>query len=227
MAMNTIGIESGQVRILLVDDHPVVREGLRMAIATRPEFHICGSVENTVQAAEAITREKPDVMVLDLSLQGTSGLDFIKHLQISDPGLPILVLSAMDETDYAERAIRAGAKGYIMKQEPLEKLIKAMVAVSEGRVYLSDAIRSSLVQRMVKNSSTDSASPVAELSDRELEVFSEVGSGLGTRQIAEKLHLSVKTVEAHFANIKRKMKLEGSSALLRSAIRWLDAKNPI
>ena len=223
--MNT---QSGteQVRILLVDDHPVVREGLRIAISSRPEFHICGSVADTAEALKVLAAEKPDAMVLDLGLKDASGLDFIKELQTSHPGLPILVLSALNESEYAERVIRAGAQGYIMKHEPIEKLILAMITVAEGRVYLSEGIKAHILERIVKHSTSEPRSPVAELTDRELQVFREIVAGLNPRQIAEKLLLSTKTVEAHCANIKRKLKLEGSSSLLRAAIRWVDAQPP-
>lgn len=219
--------ENGKVRVLLVDDHPVVREGLRLAISSRPEFHICGSVADSIEAAKVLELEKPHAMVLDLGLKEGSGLDFIKQLQTSHPDLPILVLSALDESDYAERSLRAGAKGYIMKHEPMEKLIQAIVSVAEGRTFLSDAVKSRIVERLMKHPAAEWDSPVSELSDRELQVFAEIGTGLNSRQIAEKLALSPKTVEAHCANIKRKLKLEGSSSLLRAAIRWVDTRNPV
>jgi DNA-binding NarL/FixJ family response regulator len=219
--------ENGKVRVLLVDDHPVVREGLRLAISSRPEFHICGSVADSLEAAKVLEIEKPHAMVLDLGLKEGGGLDFIKQLQTTHPDLPILVLSALEESDYAERSIRAGAKGYIMKHEPMEKLIQAMVSVAEGRTFLSDAVKSRIVERLMKHPAAESDSPVAELSDRELQVFAEIGTGLNSRQIAEKLTLSPKTIEAHCANIKRKLKLEGSSSLLRAAIRWIDTRKPV
>ncbi|MEO6095579.1 MAG: response regulator transcription factor [Fibrobacteria bacterium] len=219
--------ENEKVRVLLVDDHPVVREGLRLAISSRPEFHICGSVADSIEATKVLEHVKPHAMVLDLGLKEGSGLDFIKQLQVSHPDLPILVLSALDESDYAERSIRAGAKGYIMKGEPMEKLVLAMVSVAEGRTFLSEAVKSRIVERIMKNPTGESDSPLAELSDRELQVFAEIGTGLNSRQIAEKLALSPKTVEAHCANIKRKLKLEGSSSLLRAAIRWTDTRTPV
>jgi DNA-binding NarL/FixJ family response regulator len=208
-------------RILVVDDHPVVRQGLKLLINQEPELTVCGEAENPQKAFAAIQEQHPDIAIIDLSLAHSSGIDLIKNIKLRYPDLPILVLSMHDESLYAERALRAGARGYIMKQEAPEKVITAIREVLQGKLYVSDAMGAKLLKQFIDRRSTAAASSVELLSDRELEVFQLIGKGLGTRQISEKLNISIKTVEAYRANIKEKLKLTSSAELVQHAIHWV------
>jgi DNA-binding NarL/FixJ family response regulator len=168
----------------------------------------------------AIPSLQPDVLVVDISLNGPDGLELVKNIRTHEQNLPILVLSMHDESIYAERALRAGANGYIMKQEATEKVLVAIRRILRGEMYLSDRVTSKMLQQYVRGSSTARQSPVADLSDRELEVFRLVGEGHGTRQIADELHLSIKTVETYQAHIKEKLSLRNARELVQHAIEW-------
>jgi DNA-binding NarL/FixJ family response regulator len=221
--MNTkasAGTASRKSKIFVVDDHPIVRQGLGLLINREPDMIVCGAAEETQSALRAIPTLQPDVMVVDISLNGPDGLELVKTIRTRDANLPILVLSMHDESIYAERALRAGANGYIMKQEATEKVLVAIRRILRGEVYLSDRVSSKMLQQYVRGSSTARESPVADLSDRELEVFRLVGEGHGTRQIAEELHLSVKTVETYQAHIKEKLSLRNARELVQHAIEW-------
>jgi DNA-binding NarL/FixJ family response regulator len=207
-------------KIFVVDDHPIVRQGLGLLINREPDMIVCGAAEEAQSALRAIPTLQPDVMVVDISLSGPDGLELVKTIRTRDANLPILVLSMHDESIYAERALRAGANGYIMKQEATEKVLVAIRRILRGEVYLSDRVSSKMLQQYVRGSSTARESPVADLSDRELEVFRLVGEGHGTRQIAEELHLSVKTVETYQAHIKEKLSLRNARELVQHAIEW-------
>ena len=207
-------------KIFVVDDHPIVRQGLGLLINREPDMIVCGAAEEAQSALRAIPTVQPDVMVVDISLNGPDGLELVKTIRTRDANLPILVLSMHDESIYAERALRAGANGYIMKQEATEKVLVAIRRILRGEVYLSDRVSSKMLQQYVRGSSTARESPVADLSDRELEVFRLVGEGHGTRQIAEELHLSVKTVETYQAHIKEKLSLRNARELVQHAIEW-------
>jgi DNA-binding NarL/FixJ family response regulator len=211
---------SRKSKIFVVDDHPIVRQGLGLLINREPDMIVCGAAEETQSALRAIPTLQPDVMVVDISLSGPDGLELVKTIRTRDANLPILVLSMHDESIYAERALRAGANGYIMKQEATEKVLVAIRRILRGEVYLSDRVSSKMLQQYVRGSSTARESPVADLSDRELEVFRLVGEGHGTRQIAEELHLSVKTVETYQAHIKEKLSLRNARELVQHAIEW-------
>ena len=204
-----------------MDDHPVVRQGLKLLINQEPELTVCGEAENQQKAFAAIQEQHPDIAIIDLSLAHSSGIDLIKNIKLRYPDLPILVLSMHDESLYAERALRAGARGYIMKQEAPEKVITAIREVLQGKLYVSDAMGAKLLKQFIDRRSAAAASSVELLSDRELEVFQLIGKGLGTRQISEKLNISIKTVEAYRANIKEKLKLKSSSELVQHAIHWV------
>ncbi len=182
---------------------------------------VCGEAENPHQALAAIKDNHPDIAVIDLSLSHTSGIELIKNIKPRYPGLPILVLSMHEESLYAERALRAGARGYIMKKEAPEKVIAAIRKVLEGGIYLSETMGDKLLNEFISRKSDTVSSPVELLSDRELEVFQLIGKGLGTRQIAEKLNISIKTVEVYRANIKEKLKLKSSAELVQHAIHWV------
>jgi DNA-binding NarL/FixJ family response regulator len=213
-------------RLLIVDDHPIVRQGITRLINYEDELMVCGEAGNAKEALEAVDREKPDMVIVDISLKGRSGLELIKDLRMRYQDLPVLVVSMHDESLYAERVLRAGAKGYIMKQEPPEKVLNAIRQVLSGKIFVSEKMREKMLQRYVLGSSQKNASTVERLSDRELEVFRLIGKGMGTRQIAKELDLSIKTVETYREHIKEKLNLENSSKLLQYAIDWVQNENP-
>jgi DNA-binding NarL/FixJ family response regulator len=205
---------------MIVDDHPIVRHGLAQLINDEPDLVVCGSAATPAEALAAAGTTQPDLVVVDLALGDDSGLDLIKSLRTSYPDLRILVLSMHDEVYYADRVLRAGAMGYLMKQEPAERMIAAIHQVLGGGVFLSEAMAASLLTRMVGERKLNGRSLVERLTDRELQVFEYIGKGLGTRQIAEKLHLSVKTVENYREHLKSKLNLKTSAELVRYAVRW-------
>jgi DNA-binding NarL/FixJ family response regulator len=216
--------EKGPVhRILLVEDHPLVREGLRRVIENEPDMMICGEVETASAARSAVRDLKPDVMVTDISLKEGDGMELVRDVRAQQPDLRILVLSMHDEKIYAQRVLSAGADGYLMKQAPGEQFLLSLRAVLEGRVYVSDSLGSAMIQQLVANRKAGAASPIERLSDRELQVLRMLGSGLNTRQMAQSLHLSAKTVESHRQSVKRKLGLQTGAQLLRYAINFVDA----
>ncbi len=207
--------------IVVVDDHPVVRQGLQLLIEQEPDLRVCGEAEDVGQTLRLIDALHPDLVVVDLSLRGGSGLDLLKTLSARHPDLPTLVLSIHDETLYAERVLQAGGRGYIMKQEAADTLLRAIRQVLDGNIYLSPQMTSRLLLTFTQGRSEPSASPLARLSDRELEIFCLIGQGYRTRQIAEALHISVKTVETHRAHIVDKLHLSGAHDLVRYATQWM------
>ena len=209
------------VKILIVDDHPIVREGLAARIARQPDLEVCGEAEDVNDAFEKVKATDPDLVVIDLSLKSGSGLDLIKKIKARSDRIKMLVSSMHDETLYAERALRAGAMGYINKQEMSEKVLEAIRQVLEGKMYLSPQMTERLLQRAVGTTPQLTQSPIETLSNRELEIFQMIGNGLATRQIATELHLSVKTVETHRENIKSKLNLSSSTELTREAVQWV------
>jgi DNA-binding NarL/FixJ family response regulator len=211
---------SDSAQIVIVDDHPIVRHGLAQLINDEPGLNVCGSAANPAEALEVLEQQVPDLVIVDLSLGDDSGLDLLKTLHSQRPELPVLVLSMHDEAYYADRVLRAGAMGYIMKQEAAEQMISAIHQVLSGKVYLSESMAASMLTRLVGRRVVRGGTPVDHLTDRELQVLGLIGKGLGTRQIAEKLHLSVKTVENHREHIKAKLKLRTSAELVRYAVRW-------
>ncbi len=213
----------GRKKVLVVDDHPIVREGLSYLIDEEEDITVCGSAEDIPQAIKAIKNLKPDVVMVDISLENSSGLELIKDIKVQFPGLPILALSVHTESFYAERAIRAGAKGYITKQEATKKVITAIRTVLEGGLYLSQKMNDKLLYSLLGESKADAGiSPIDRLTDREFEVFSLLGHGKGTRQIAEQLYISVKSVETYRLRIKEKLNIETSSELLQHAFQWVN-----
>ncbi|MCU1240350.1 MAG: response regulator with a DNA-binding domain [Candidatus Acidoferrum typicum] len=207
-------------RVLLVDDHPIVRQGLALLIDRESDLCVCGEAEGAHSAFHAITTLRPDMVVLDISLNGPDGLDVLKEIRTNTTNLPVLILSMHDESIYAERAMRAGANGYIMKQEATEKVLVAIRRILQGEVYLSDRLTNTMLQQYVRGASPAKGSPLVNLTDRELEVFRLIGEGHGTRQIAEELHLSVKTIESYQAHIKEKLALRNARELVQHAIEW-------
>jgi DNA-binding NarL/FixJ family response regulator len=213
-------------RVFVVDDHPLVRESLATLIDRQSDLSICGQASDSASAFDAIVQLNPDVVVLDLSLPGESGLELIKKLQSLSRPPRLLVLSMHDEAFYAERVLRAGALGYVMKHETTDKVIEGIRRVLMGRVFVSEKIAAQLAEKFVGVRGAQNLSPVARLSDRELEIFRLIGQGHETRRIAQKLNLSIKTVQAHSANIKEKLGLENAAALIREAVRWVDRESP-
>src|ERR1700691_2362416 len=207
-------------RILVVDDHPIVRQGLALLINREPDLVVCGEAEEAMGALHVLASARPDVLIVDISLNGPDVLDLLKSIRTTHPTLPVLILSMHDESIYAERALRAGANGYIMKQEATEKVLVAVRRILAGEVYVSDRIADKMLKHYITGSGSLRNSSIADLSDRELEVFRLIGEGHGTRQIAEELYLSVKTVESYQAHIKEKLSLRSPRDLMQHAIQW-------
>lgn len=207
--------------VFLVDDHPIVRQGLALLINREADLAVCGDAEEASSALQGIEELKPDLVVVDISLNGPDGLDLLKNIRARHSSLPVLILSMLDESLYAERALRDGASGYIMKQEATERVLVAIRRILGGEIYLSDRMASRMLHRFVGgNQEGPPRSPIADLTDRELEVFRLIGEGHGTRQIAEELHLSVKTVESYQAHIKDKLSIKNARELVQRAIQW-------
>lgn len=206
--------------MFLVEDHPVTREGFAQLINYQPDLEVCGQTDSAAQAISGVEAVRPDLVIVDISLAESNGLELIKDLKCRRPGLPVLVPSTHDETIYAERAVRAGARGYVMKQAPTTEVMKAIRTVLGGDIYLSDAMRSRLLRDQFEGSTHKHGAEVDGLSDRELEVFERIGHGQTTRRIASKLRLSISTVETHRAHIKRKLRLENAVELVRRAVEW-------
>ena len=216
------GIEN-KTRILIVDDHPIVRQGLAELVNHESDLVVCGQAEDSHEAIKAIKDLSPTMAIIDISLKETSGLELIKDIHSQCPDLPVLALSMHDEMLYAERALRAGAMGYIMKQEATENVIVAVRKILGGEIYVSDRMSARMVRKLVTGQIETTTSQVASLSDRELEVFHLIGKGHGTRQISERLHLSVKTIETYRAHIKEKLNLADAAELLQYAIQWVSS----
>ena len=221
----TLATAKPKRKVFLVDDHPLVREWLTNLINQQPDLAVCGETESAPRALQAIAGAQPDVAIVDISLKDSSGIELIKSLKLSHPDVAVLVLSMHDESLYAERALRAGAKGYIMKRETTRKVIEGIRQILDGKVFVSDSVKEALALRLVENKTQTPLSPVEQLSDRELEVFEMLGQGLGTRQIADALRVSIKTVQAYCARAKEKLNVRSATELLREAIRWNESKH--
>lgn len=211
-------------RLLIVDDHPMMRNGLAQLIDNEGDLKVCAQADTAGQAVHMVAKQKFDLALVDISLPDKNGLELIKDLRTLRPDLAILVVSMHDEMIYAERVLRAGARGYIMKQEGGQKFLAAIRQVLAGKVFVSEKMSARILENFSGNRPENSGSPVKRLSDREFEVFRLIGQGVGTREIAGRLHLSVKTVEVHRANIKEKLHLTTATELIRYAVRWLDAQ---
>jgi DNA-binding NarL/FixJ family response regulator len=209
--------------VFLVDDHPLVREWLTNLIHQQPDLAVCGEAEAGPQAFQSILAARPQIAIVDISLKDSSGIELIKNLKQSCPAVAILVLSMHEESHYAERALRAGAKGYIIKRETSRRVIAAIRQVLEGKMYVSEDIATAMAAHFVHGTNPATASPVEILSDRELEVFQLLGQGRGTRQISELLRVSVKTVQAYCARIKEKLNVSSATELVREAVRWQES----
>lgn len=213
-------------RILLVDDHAVVRFGIAQLINRQSDLVVCGEEEDARRALDTITRLRPELVIADLSLKDSSGLELIRNIKAQFPTLPILVVSIHDETVYAEIAFRAGALGYLMKQEALEKIVTAIRRVLSGSVYVSDALGAKMLQQQVRGNTDVQQPAIKSLSDREVEVFHLIGQWKKTKEIAGELHLSVKTVEYYREQIKRKLNLKDASELTQYATAWVQREVP-
>jgi DNA-binding NarL/FixJ family response regulator len=213
-----------KIKILLVDDHPLVREWLTNLINQRSGFEVCGETGTAVEALRLVESNKPDIAIVDITLASGSGLDLIKNSKASNFEVAVLVLSMHDELLYAERALRAGAGGYIMKNEATQKIFLAIQKVLDGEIYVSEKVTALMTKKFLAGASNQTNSPVEQLSDRELEVFQLLGRGYNTRQIAEDLRLGFKTVQGYSARIKVKLNLTTATELLREAVRWHDSQ---
>lgn len=214
----------GKHRVMLVDDHPIVRHGMAMLINEEDDLMVCGESSSASETLAQIDYCQPEIAVIDVSLQGASGIDLTKSIKEQRPDLPILILSMHEENLYAERALRAGARGFVMKQEPAETVLHAIRTVLKGDVYLSERLSSKVLRALVDGPGDEPERfGVDRLSDRELEVFELIGRGYSTRRIADALHLSVKTIETHRAHIKQKLKLGNATELVHRAFHWIEA----
>jgi DNA-binding NarL/FixJ family response regulator len=210
--------QSGKAKVFLVDDHPIVRQGLGLLINREPDLTVCGEAEDAPSALQRMASAQPDLMVIDISLDGPDGLELLKTIRLKEPILPVLILSMHEESTYAERSLRAGANGYIMKQEATERVLVAIRRILEGKVYLSERLTNKMLEQFVHGAGSSKNNPLTTLSDRELEVYRLIGAGHGTRQIADELHVSVKTVESYQAHIKEKLSLRNARELVQHAI---------
>jgi DNA-binding NarL/FixJ family response regulator len=210
-------------KVFLVDDHPLVREHLRSLLERDADLVVCGEAADAPTALSLIPVREPDLVILDISLKRSHGLELLKDLKEWRPKLPVLVLSMHDETLYAERSLRAGAMGYITKEEATVNVLTAIRKVLAGQVYLSERMAGRMMQKLARGTTPAASSPLELLADRELEVFQMIGRGLGTRQIAEELRLGIKTVESYRARIKEKLHLTDANQLLQHAIQWVQS----
>lgn len=216
-------MDKPKIQIFLVDDHPLVREWLTNLIHQQPDLVVCGESEDAPHALQEIAATKPDVAIVDISLKQGSGIELIKNLKVLQPGVAVIVLSMHDERLYAERALRAGARGYIMKSETAKKVITVIRQVLAGKIYMSESLTAVFAEKFVHGRLPAGGSLVEQLSDRELEVFQLLGKGYETRKLAEMMKVSMKTVQAHCAHIKEKLKLTNAAELLREAVRWQES----
>jgi DNA-binding NarL/FixJ family response regulator len=218
--------ENRRRRVMLVDDHPIVRQGLRRLIEAEPDLEVCGEAETAREAKSMIRDIDPDVVIVDVSLAQGDGLELVKDARAHYPNLPLLVLSMHDEVIYAERMLSAGANGYIMKQAASDQFLVALRRVLEGGIYVSETVGNSMIEKFAAGGAYTPTNPVDGLSNRELQVLHMIGKGLSTRQTAEALNLSVKTVESHRQRIKRKLSLQTSAQLMQYAVNWYAGRSP-
>lgn len=207
-------------RIIIVDDHPIVREGFAKLINSEKNFEVVGKAEDASEALEIIQKLKPDVAMVDLSLKKSNGIELIKDLQALCPDVRVLVVSLHDEEIYAERVLRAGARGFIMKAEAVDDIITAVRKVADGEIYLSSKMQSKMIENLAYGGKKDNVDPIDILSDREFEVFLMIGNGLKTKSIAEQLNLSVKTIETYKSHLKIKLNLNDGIELIQRAVEW-------
>jgi len=218
--------ETRKSRVFLVDDHAMFREGLRQLIEHDPALTVCGDAEDGEKAMDGIRQTNPDVVIVDITLARSSGLDLVKAVKARHEDLPVLVVSMHEESLYAERALRAGAMGYVMKNEPAKTVTAAIHSVLSGEMFLSRKMSSSVISRFMRGQTEEPMSPIETLSDRELEVFRMIGQGKGTRQIAQDLNVSIPTVQSFRNRIKEKLHLKAAPELALHAIHWVQRESP-
>jgi DNA-binding NarL/FixJ family response regulator len=217
---------AAKARIVLVEDHPVTRQGLAQLISCQDDLQICGQVSTAAEAMQTVEQSKANLVITDLVLAGSSGLELIKNLACRFPALPVLVLSTYDEALYAERALHAGARGYVMKSEPMERIFCAIRQVLQGKVYLSSRMSERAIGRFARGDSVALGSAAEQLSDRELEVFELIGRGRSTAEIATALKVHPSTVATHRAHIQAKLNVESLGELMRHAVQWVQRQGP-
>jgi DNA-binding NarL/FixJ family response regulator len=213
-----------KTKIVLVDDHPLVREWLANLINQQPDLQVGGDADSAPKALQVIETIRPEIAIVDISMEGGSGIELIKNIRATHPDVLVIVLSMHDETIYAERALRAGARGYIMKKEATKRVLEAIRCILDGKLYMSDKLTMMMAEKFVVGQPQAEVSILEKLSDRELEVFHLLGRGYNTRQIADELHVSFKTVQSFCARIKDKLNFTNATELLREAVRWHESK---
>lgn len=214
-----------KTRIFVVDDHALIRRGLATLIGGEPDMEVCGQAEDAASALSQIMKIQPDLVIVDISLKGNSGLELIKNIKAFSQKIQILVLSMHHESIYALRVLKAGARAYVMKQDVVNKVLDAIRRIRNGQLYVSDEVANQMLNRLVSGETAEDASPVATLSDRELEIVNLIGHGMLTREIASQLHVSIKTVETHRAHIKDKLNLRNATQLVQFCVRWVEENN--
>ena len=213
-------VAPAKLKVLLVDDHPITRQGLKALVNQQLNLEVCDEADNAARAFELVSKHQPNLVIVDVSLMTTNGIELTKNLTALAPNVLILVVSMHDENIYAERALRAGAKGYLMKQEASEKIVVAIDRVIRGEIYLSEKMKEKMLHRFVRKRGDENVFPIDTLSDREMEVFQLIGNGYSTRQIAQKLNLSSKTIDSYREHLKLKLNLDSGAELVRHAIQW-------
>lgn len=213
-------VKENKTKIMVIDDHPLVRQGLAQLINQEEDMILVAEAGDATEALQNFEKAEPDLVIVDISLKGTSGVDLTKTLLSKNPKILILVISMYDESLYAERVLRAGAKGYLMKQEATENVVSAIRRILSGETYVSDKMKDSFMNKLLTGNSASTSNSAESLSDRELEVLQLVGQGYATREVASTLHVSIKTVESHYANIKMKLDLKNSNELIQYAVKW-------
>lgn len=208
-------------RLLLVDDHPITRQGVAVLINQERDLEVVGEADSAPAAIDFLQKQKADLAIIDITLKTTNGIELMKHIRVLAPDMPVLVMSMHDEGIYAERAMRAGARGYIMKQEASNRILTAIRTVLAGELHLSDRMKERMLHRFVNNRKEEVRFSIDTLSDREMEVFQLIGDGFSTRQVATKLNLSVKTIDSYREHLKLKLQLESGKDLVRYAIQWM------
>lgn len=217
--------EPAAKKIIIVDDHPIVRQGISLLVQSDKSFVFAGEAEDSTAAMNLLKKVNPDLIIIDISLKGTSGLDLIKNILLYKPEALILVVSSHEDSFYVDRALKAGAKGYLVKYEATDSIIQAIHKIFAGEIYVSEKMKDVIVSRFINGTNGNENNSFYSLSDRELEVLRLIGQGLTTRQIAEKLFVSTKTIDSHYANIKNKLNLNNSHELIQYSVKWVLREN--
>ncbi len=216
-----------KIKIFIVDDHALMRRGLADLVNNEEDLAVCGEAEDAPTALSGVSKTSPDLLIADMSLRGSSGIELIKNVKVLHPDLPILVLSMHDENIYAQRVLRAGAKAYVMKQDAAERVLQAIRKILKGEIYVSERVGTQMLQQIVRGRSPAESSPVDRLSDRELEVVQLIGRGRTTREIAKSLNVSIKTIESHRAHLKEKLDLKNATELVQFCVQWVEQENTV